>query len=288
MSTPLKRSFTQEATPVAAPVAAPLKRSFTQEATPVVTKRARVEATPAVPSTAPEGLSSEIYEIIEVTSEGPTKDFYKLFFEDFFSENPKPEHEMTAQERCFLEFFFSENPKLKQSLFAKRAPRATDHIFPQSLSEEENVLLGLLDKHSGKFYEFFLEDLCHDDEDDIASVVNSKKCRGAFKTIYDKGLDDFNENALDEVTKQYDLSLVDATFIASVLTGLANNVNEAVTKDLGELVDEDDKGLFNFANINLDDVKALSDRLYYSKCCAWAANPDWSNMNDGSKKLHGN
>jgi len=269
-------------------MSAPLKRSFTQEATPVVIKRARLEVTTrTVPSTVRENHSSKIYEIFEVTSEEPTKDFYKLFFEDFFSENPKQEHEMTAQERCFLEFFFSENPKLKESLFAKRAPRAPEHIFPPSLREEENNLLSLLDKHSGKFYEIFLEDLCRDNEDDIASVVNSKKCRGAFKIIYDKGLNDFNENALDEVTKQYDLSLVDATFIAAVLTGLANNVNDAVTKDLGELVDEDDKGLFNSANINLDDVKDLSDRLYYLKCCTWAANPDWSYMNDGSKKPQG-
>ena len=64
------------------------------------------------------------------------------------------------------------------------------------------------------------------------------------------------------------------------MVGLANDVTEVIASDLGELIEEDEDGLFAAANITTDDATKLCDRIYHSQCCRWAINPDLTMLED--------
>ena len=126
----------------------------------------------------------------------------------------------------------------------------------------------------------YFADLYLDDAPAIKAAGSSHNCYRAFKAIYDGGVEDYTDEAMGEVSVEYDLGSVESAFVSAVMVGLANDVTEVIASDLGELIEEDEDGLFAAANITTDDANKLCDRIYHSQCCRWAINPDLTMLED--------
>ena len=156
----------------------------------------------------------------------------------------------------------------------------TPSVLPPSLNDVEDSMFDLLDDRSDEFYESFFADLYLQDLPAIKAVGASKQCQRAFKEIYANGVGDYSDEAMEEVSVEFELGSVESAFVSAVMTGLANDATEIIQGDLGELIEEDEDGLFAAANITPGDAGELCDKIYYAQCCRWAKDPDLSMLEE--------
>lgn len=150
------------------------------------------------------------------------------------------------------------------------------NVLPPSLKDVEDSMFDLLDERADDFYESYFADLYLQDVPAIKAAGSSHNCYRAFKAIHDGGVEEYSDEAMGEVSAEYELGSVESAFVSAVMAGLANDATEVIVGDLEELINEDDEGLFDAAKITPDDASKLCDRIYHTQCCRWAIDPDLS------------